>query len=169
MSDSLSLLLVGLGAFAIIGLAVAYIFTSFRRKKVPCPQCGKKTPIAGAYYTDDVSGQKITGEADIPFALVSASSRVVIGIIAIAYVFIMLVGALGYEDCGFQGISMVCTDNGAAQDGLEVNLLYSLVAIVGGVIVMFNGGTQFARALQSRGKTMTYEYICLKDHHWTSK
>ena len=169
MSDSLSLLLLVLATFAVTGLAVGFVLTAFRRKKAPCPECGAKTMVARAAYKGEVTGELVPGEADIPYALVSGSARVAIGLIALAYVFVQLTGALGYESCELQGISMVCTDGLSTQAMMEVNLLYGLVAVVGGVIVLVNGGAQFARALKSRGKTMTYEYLCSKGHSWTSK
>jgi hypothetical protein len=169
MSDSLLILLVGVASLAIISIAISYLFAAVRRKKDKCPQCGARTMAAAATYTDEVTGQKIPGEPDVPFALVSAVARAAIGIIALGYVFIRLFGALGYDSCDLQGISMVCKYDDPTRPGTIINLVYSLLALVGGVIVIFNGGTLFSRALKSRGKAMTYEFVCAKDHHWTQQ
>lgn len=164
MPPSSSILLITLISLAITGLAVSYLFTAFRRKRMRCPQCGAKTPAAGATYVDETTGQKMRGEVDVPFAFVSASARMLVGVIAIVYIFIMLGTALGYEDCILQGTAMVCSEPG--RNDHTVNLLYGLVVIAGGVIVSVNGAYQFLRARNSRGKKMTYEYVCAKNHKW---
>ena len=167
MFDSLLVILVGIASLAITGIAVSYLFAIVRRKKMRCPQCGARTPVARAYFSDAVSGQKIAGEPDIPFALFSGGARMFIGVIAIVYVFVRLIGALGYDDCYLQGINMVCAYDYSSIPDATINLFYSLVGIVGGLIVIVNGLTLFMRALSARGKDMTYEFICVKDHHWT--
>jgi hypothetical protein len=169
MFDSLSVLLVVLATVAIIGLAAGLILTAFRRKRSPCPECGTKTIVARAAYKDEATGQLLPGEADIPYALVAGSAKVIIGIIAIAYIFVQLVSALGYENCGLQGVSMVCKDILSARPVLNVNLVYGLIAAVGGAVAIVNGGAQFLRAIRSREKAMVYEYLCTKGHHWEEK
>ena len=164
MPPSSSILFLGLISLAITGLAISYLFTAFRRKRMRCPQCGEKTAANAAYYIDETTGQKMHCEVDVTFSLISSIARMLIGVIAIIYIFLMLFRALGYADCGLQGISMVCSQADRADH--TVNLLYSLVFIAGGVFIAVTGANQFLRTRASRGKDKTYVYTCHNDHHW---
>lgn len=163
MSDSTLLVLGCLGTILIAALGLAYIFTSIGREKSECPECGKQTVTKNAFVVDQSTGEKVQGERDFGFSLVSATGEVVIGAGVLLYMLSIVIPALGNESCYFEGIGLVCA-------GYSINLPIAFIAVLGGLGAILNGGVRFRRAFATRGKQLTCEFECPScKHTWAEE
>ena len=171
MSDTMVLLLGCLGTLLIGGVAVAYVITSFARKKSECPECGKKTVTQKAFVVNQATGEKVEGERDFGFALVSAIGGLLIGAGLCAFVFAMVIPALGDESCSLEGIVLECVSYaGNMRVETTINLPIAFFALVGGLGAILNGVGRARRAIATRGKPMTCEFECPScKHTWTEE
>ena len=171
MSDIITVLLGCLGTILIGALVLSYIVTPSSRKKSECPECGKKTPTKKAFIVDQTTGEKVEGERDFGFALVSAIGGLLIGAGVCALVLSIVIPAFGDESCSFEGITLVCTSYaGNMRVETTINLLFAFLALIGGLAAILNGVSRTRRAITSKGKPMTCEFECPScKHTWTEE
>jgi len=171
MSDTLIALFGCTGLLLFGALGLAYVVTSLGRKKSECPECGKKTVTKKALVADPSSGEKVEGERDFGFALVSAIGGLLIGAGLCAFVLSMVIPALGDESCSLKGIALECVSY-ANNMRLEttINLPIAFLALIGGLGAILNGVGRMRRAVATRGKPMTCEFECPScKHTWTEE
>jgi hypothetical protein len=171
MSDTMIALFGCSGMLLFGALGLAYVITSFGRKKSECPKCGKKTVTKKALVVDQTTGENVEGERDFGFALVSAIGGLLIGAGLCAFVLSMVIPALGDESCSLEGIVLKCVSY-AGNMRLEttINLPIAFFALIGGLGAILNGVGRMRRAIATRGKPMTCEFECPScKHAWTEE
>ena len=91
-----------------------------------------------------------------------------IGIGLCAFVLFMVIPAIGNDSCSFEGIVIKCVSyGGTTRVETTINLPIAFVALLGGISTFFRGIARVRRAIQSRGKPMTCEYVCTCQNTWT--
>ena len=169
LSSSIGVLLGCLASILIVVLALAYIFTSANRKKSECPKCSRKSPAKTTYVMDE-SGNKVEGERDFGFAVVSGIGGLLIGIGLCAFMLFMVIPSIGNDSCSFEGIVIKCVSyGGGTRVETTINLPIAFVALLGGISTIFRGVARVRRALYSRGKPKTCEYVCTCQNTWTEE
>jgi hypothetical protein len=169
-TDTIGVLLGCLATILIVGLALAYIFTSATRKKSECPKCSRKSPAKTTYVINDETGEKAEGDRDFGFAVVSGIGGLLIGIGLCAFVLFMVIPSFGNESCSFEGIVIKCVSYGGnTKVETTINLPIAFIALLGGISTIIRGIARFRRALYSRGKPMTCEFVCTCQNTWTEE
>jgi ribosomal protein L37AE/L43A len=171
MSDML-IAVFGCSGMLIVGaLVVGYVITGNLRKKSVCPNCGKKSLPKKAFVRDPAGGQITPAERDFAYALVTGIGAALIGA-AISGFFIALVAtSLGDESCSVKGLSLVCVSYGGGMKvTTTINLLIAFLFTIGGFGILVNGVQKIRRAVATKGKPMTTEFVCPKcKHSWTEE
>ena len=171
LSDIILFLLAAFGILLVGVLGLAYVITSASRKKSECPKCNRKTPPKKAFIVDQTTEEKVEGERDFGFALVSAIGGLLIGAGVCILVLSLLIPAFGDESCALEGIVIRCVSyGGTTRVETTINLPIAFIALVGGLVAVLRSVSRIRRAIASRGKPMTCEFECPScKHTWTEE
>jgi len=171
MSDIMILLLSFLGMLLLGVFGVLYVITYFGQKKSECPKCTKKTTPKNTLIIDQGTGEKVKGERDFGFAIISGIGGVLIGAALCVFVLAMVISSLGDDSCSVEGIFIKCVSyGGSSRVETTINLPIAFIALIGGLSAILKGVGRIRNAIRSKGKSMTCEFECPScKHSWTEE